>query len=86
MSFHEAKSGTKTMFILLICRTWESYGTQVILSNEDVTSEFGCQKLIAEASNLGPVGGIFNLAAVLRDLKKKITKLKLKTCQILQHW
>lgn len=67
MSFYEAKFGTKTISILLISRTWESYGTQVILSNEDVTSEFGCQKLIAEASNLGPVGGIFNLAAVLRD-------------------
>ena len=39
----------------------------MILSNEDVTSESGCQKLIDQASNLGPVEGIFNLAAVLRD-------------------
>lgn len=39
----------------------------MILSNEDVTTESGCQKLIAEASTLGPVEGIFNLAAVLRD-------------------
>lgn len=53
--------------IYFICRTWESYGVNVILSNEDVTSENGCQQLIAEASNLGPVEGIFNLAAVLRD-------------------
>jgi hypothetical protein len=39
-------------------------GVTVIVSTADVTNEKGAQQLIKEASKLGPVGGIFNLAVV----------------------
>lgn len=40
---------------------------QVIISTADITSSTGCEQLINEATNLGSVGGIFNLAVALRD-------------------
>ena len=33
----------------------------------DVTTERGCEDLINEATELGPVDAIFNLAVVLKD-------------------
>ena len=39
----------------------------VVISKADVTTMAGAQQLIKEASALGPVGGVFNLAMVLRD-------------------
>lgn len=52
---------------LLTFRTWQSYDVQVIISTADITSSTGCEQLINEATNLGSVGGIFNLAVALRD-------------------
>lgn len=37
------------------------------MSTSDVTSEEGCENLLNEAISLGPIGGIFNLAVILRD-------------------
>lgn len=37
------------------------------ISTEDITTERGCLRLIAQASNLAPVAAIFNLAVQLRD-------------------
>jgi fatty acid synthase, animal type len=48
-------------------RIWESYGVQVKVSTSDITTRSGCEELIKTANGLGPVGGIFNLAVVLRD-------------------
>jgi hypothetical protein len=39
-------------------------GVTVVVLTADVTNEKGAQQLIKEASKLGPVGGIFNLAVV----------------------
>lgn len=39
----------------------------MIISTSDVTTKKGCEELIKEATSLGPVGGIFNLAVALRD-------------------
>lgn len=39
-------------------------GIQVLVSTRDVGSLEGAQKLITEAAQLGPVGGIFHLAMV----------------------
>ncbi|KAG5680239.1 hypothetical protein PVAND_009762 [Polypedilum vanderplanki] len=39
---------------------------EVIVSKSNILTEEGCKKLIQEATNFGPVGGIFNFAAVLR--------------------
>ncbi|CRL02266.1 CLUMA_CG015087, isoform A [Clunio marinus] len=48
-------------------RTWQGYGVQVCVSTADVTTKNGCEDLIRLASDFGSVGGIFNLAVVLRD-------------------
>lgn len=47
--------------------TWKSYGVEVVVSTADVTTEQGCEELLQEATKLGSVGGIFNLAVALRD-------------------
>ncbi|KAJ6625428.1 Fatty acid synthase [Pseudolycoriella hygida] len=48
-------------------KIWEGYGTEVVVNTSDITTREGCEKLIRAAQVLGPVGGIFNLAVVLRD-------------------
>lgn len=37
------------------------------MSTSDASTESGCEKLLKEANELGPVAGIFNLAVVLKD-------------------
>ncbi|KAG5671364.1 hypothetical protein PVAND_001565 [Polypedilum vanderplanki] len=46
---------------------WKSFGIEVIVNTSNVLTEAGCEKLIKTAMTLGPVGGIFNFAAVIRD-------------------
>ena len=46
---------------------WTTYGVEVRISTKDVTTERGCEDLIKEANELGPVDAIFNLAVVLKD-------------------
>lgn len=38
-----------------------------MISTSDITTLHGAEKLLKESNRLGPVGGIFNLAVVLRD-------------------
>lgn len=37
------------------------------MNTADITTKEGCQQLISDAAKMGPVGGIFNLAVILRD-------------------
>lgn len=46
---------------------WRAKGVQVLISTTDATSVAGAKALMQEANKLGPVGGVFNLAAVLKD-------------------
>lgn len=48
-------------------RIWENYGTRVVVSTDNITTRNGCERLFKTALQLGPIGGIFNLAVVLRD-------------------
>jgi fatty acid synthase len=48
-------------------RLWKTYGAQVQVTTADITTESGCEEAINEASHLGPVTAIFNLAVALRD-------------------
>jgi fatty acid synthase, animal type len=48
---------------------WKSYGVKLVVSTSDVTTKAGCTKLLETANKLGSVGGIFNLAAILHDVK-----------------
>ncbi|KAG5889542.1 hypothetical protein JTB14_024951 [Gonioctena quinquepunctata] len=49
-------------------KKWSQYeGILVVVSTDDTTQLEGATKLITEAEKLGPVGGVFNMALVLRD-------------------
>lgn len=48
-------------------RRWRERGVRVLVSTAELASKVGARALLREAAALGPVAGIFNLAAVLRD-------------------
>lgn len=52
---------------MLYFRIWEAYGTKVLVNIDNIATRAGCEKLFKAALQLGPIGGIFNLAVVLRD-------------------
>uniref|UniRef100_A0A8D0GNS8 Fatty acid synthase n=1 Tax=Sphenodon punctatus TaxID=8508 RepID=A0A8D0GNS8_SPHPU len=62
-----SRSGIRTGYQAKRVKEWKQMGVQVLVSTSDVGTLEGAQHLIEEASQLGPVGGIFNLAMVLRD-------------------
>ena len=64
-----SRSGATTPYQhLSIKRLRRKIGSSgLVLSKADVTTKAGTQQLIKEASALGAVGGVFNLAMVLRD-------------------
>lgn len=62
-----SRSGIRTGYQNLCVRRWREDGINVYISTADCTNEKGTTKLLNEAKQLGPIGGIFNLAAVLRD-------------------
>ncbi|XP_067914268.1 fatty acid synthase [Heterodontus francisci] len=62
-----SRSGVRNGYQAKRVREWREMGIEVLISTSDVCSLEGTQHLIAEASGLGPVGGIFHLAVVLRD-------------------
>jgi fatty acid synthase len=53
--------------LLIPSRLWRSYGVEDVISTRDVTTKQGCLDLINEATELGPIDAIFNLAVVLKD-------------------
>lgn len=59
-----SRSGIKTGYQSLCVRRWEESGVKVLISTSDCATPAGAEKLLKEAGSLGPVGGIFNLAAV----------------------
>ncbi|NXU74165.1 FAS synthase, partial [Oreotrochilus melanogaster] len=62
-----SRSGIRTGYQAKRVREWKALGIQVLVSTSDIGTLEGAQRLIEEALQLGPVGGIFNLAVVLRD-------------------
>uniref|UniRef100_A0A452SJH0 Fatty acid synthase n=1 Tax=Ursus americanus TaxID=9643 RepID=A0A452SJH0_URSAM len=62
-----SRSGIRTGYQAKQVREWRRQGVQVLVSTSNASSLDGAQSLIAEATQLGPVGGVFNLAMVLRD-------------------
>ncbi|XP_051888628.1 fatty acid synthase [Pristis pectinata] len=62
-----SRSGIRSGYQAKRVREWKELGIEVLVSTSDVCSLEGTQRLIAEASGLGPVGGIFHLAMVLKD-------------------
>ncbi|XP_055839922.1 fatty acid synthase isoform X2 [Episyrphus balteatus] len=62
-----SRSGVKTGYQNLMISRWTQQKCTIKIDTNDITSLDGCRKLLKAASELGHVGGIFNLAAVLRD-------------------
>ncbi|CAH1398200.1 unnamed protein product [Nezara viridula] len=62
-----SRSGVTNGYQNMCIRRWRLSGVTVVISTTSVTEMKGAKSLIEEANKLGPVGGIFNLAAVLRD-------------------
>lgn len=62
-----SRSGIRTGYQAKQVREWRRQGVQVLVSTSNANSLDGARALIAEAMQLGPVGGVFNLAMVLRD-------------------
>ncbi|XP_053693616.1 fatty acid synthase [Sabethes cyaneus] len=48
-------------------KIWEQYGVKIIINTENIATRKGCEALLVAANKLGPVGGIYNLAVLLRD-------------------
>ncbi|XP_023584963.1 fatty acid synthase [Trichechus manatus latirostris] len=62
-----SRSGIRTGYQAKQVHEWRHQGIQVLVSTSNASSLEGARRLIAEAAQLGPVGGVFNLAMVLRD-------------------
>lgn len=62
-----SRSGIRTGYQAKQVREWRRQGIQVLVSTSNASSLEGARALITEATKLGPVGGVFNLAMVLRD-------------------
>ncbi|EHB09358.1 Fatty acid synthase [Heterocephalus glaber] len=62
-----SRSGIRTGYQAKQVSEWRSRGVQVLVSTRDASSLEGARALLSEAAQLGPVGGVFNLAVVLRD-------------------
>ncbi|CAK1550869.1 unnamed protein product [Leptosia nina] len=62
-----SRSGVRTGYQSWCVRRWRERGVRVLISTADVCSASGARALLHEAKGLAPVGGLFNLAAVLRD-------------------
>ncbi|CAI6345632.1 unnamed protein product [Macrosiphum euphorbiae] len=62
-----ARSGITTGYQAVCVRNWKESGVNILISKADCSTLKGAQQLIDDSNKLGPVGGVFNLAAVLRD-------------------
>lgn len=78
-----SRSGVKTGYQSLMIRRWADRGVEVLIDTNDVTTLKGAKDLLTAANKLGTVGGIFNLAAVLRDgLLDDQTEANFKTVNV----
>lgn len=78
-----SRSGLRTGYQSRCIRRWRNKGVCVQISTTDVSSIQGAGNLLKEANDLGPVGGIFNLAMILHnDLLKNQSEETFKmVCQ-----
>jgi len=67
------RTGIRNGYQALRKRVWESYGTKVVISTADITTEKGVKQLLNEANELGPVSAIFNLAVVSNTILNNYT-------------
>jgi len=61
------ESVIQSVNVFIFNRSWKKYDVDVLIDSSDITTLEGCKQLLDNANKLGSVGGIYNLAAVLRD-------------------
>ncbi|KAL1473650.1 hypothetical protein MTO96_038544 [Rhipicephalus appendiculatus] len=61
------RSGVRTGYQRLCIHRFRKTGASVIVRKMDASEEDGARKVIEEAAAMGPIGGIFILAVLLRD-------------------
>ncbi|RVE51369.1 hypothetical protein evm_003924 [Chilo suppressalis] len=62
-----SRKGIRTGYQAWCIKRLRNEGVQVVVFTQDTTTMEGARTLMRDAAALGPVGGVFNLAAVLRD-------------------
>ncbi|VVC42234.1 Acyl transferase/acyl hydrolase/lysophospholipase,Ketoacyl-synthetase, C- [Cinara cedri] len=62
-----SRSGIQSGYQNYRLNIWKSQGVNVEISTYDLTTLAGANDTVKLASSLGPVGGIFNLAGILKD-------------------
>ncbi|XP_039755412.1 fatty acid synthase [Pararge aegeria] len=62
-----SRSGVRTGYQAWCVRRWRARGVRVLVSTADAATAPGARALLTDAAALAPVGGVFNLAAVLAD-------------------
>ena len=62
-----SRSGVRTGYQSRKIRLWQEQGINISISTQKISSQEGAEGLIKEAQVMGPVGGLFHLAMVLRD-------------------
>ncbi|XP_011863329.1 PREDICTED: fatty acid synthase-like [Vollenhovia emeryi] len=62
-----SRSGIRTGYQAMCVSRWRKIGVNIVVSTVDAATLSGAEDLIQESNRLAPVGGIFNLAVVLRD-------------------
>ncbi len=61
------RSGVKTGYQKRCLYLWKQRGVDVLVSSLDIAHKNQSFQLIAKCQEMGPLGGIFHLAMVLRD-------------------
>ncbi|GFT94620.1 fatty acid synthase [Trichonephila clavipes] len=62
-----SRYGARTPYHHFFLKKWQKLGVNVQVSTLNVAVKSEAEKLLKEASRIGPVGGIFNSAVILRD-------------------
>lgn len=62
-----SRRGVRSAYQAYYLDKFRRAGVQVEISHEDITQSDGCARLISNCVQLGPLGGVFHLAMVLKD-------------------
>ena len=63
-----SRTGVKNGYQSYRLKLWRSYGINVIITTEDITTETGVRNILQSAISMGPITGIFNLAMVITSI------------------
>ena len=59
--------GIRTGYQARRVKIWREMGVKVLTLTDDVGSKEGAESIVKKARELGPLGGVFHLAVVLKD-------------------